>query len=315
MRIVRYISARGEAVGVLTSADHVVDAREIGAVPDPIALLSGGPALWSELQAAAESAAGTPIDELKLLAPLPTAPKFIGVGMNSLDHVEESRTAPRTPELLRALDALGHLGKAFPDPKFPLLFNKQTTSITGPHDEIWVPEDSEQLDYEGEAALIIGRRVRRADVEQAEQAIAGWTVTNDVSVRDWQWETSQFWLGKSFETHGPIGPCIVTADEFRPDEAVIRTWVNGEQRQEGRLGEQMLSPAKIVSLVSQVCTLEPGDIIATGTPGGIGSIGNRWLVPGDRVRVEVTGIGAIVNDVVPEPAASQGAAARAENAA
>jgi 2-keto-4-pentenoate hydratase/2-oxohepta-3-ene-1,7-dioic acid hydratase in catechol pathway len=141
------------------------------------------------------------------------------------------------------------------------------------------------------------------------RAIAGWTVTNDVSIRDWQWNTSQTWLGKSFDTHGPIGPWIVTADAFDPQSAVIRTWVNDEQRQEGRLADQILSPAKLVALISQVCTLEPGDLIATGTPGGIGGITGNYLVAGDQVRVEVTGIGQIDNPVTAEPVPVQPAEA------
>jgi 2-keto-4-pentenoate hydratase/2-oxohepta-3-ene-1,7-dioic acid hydratase in catechol pathway len=158
-----------------------------------------------------------------------------------------------------------------------------------------------EIERAGASPAMAVLRLRRADSGAAAEAIAGYTVTNDLSVRDWQTNTSQMWLGKSFETHGPIGPWVVTADELDVSAAVIRTWVNGELRQEGALADQHLSPAEIVSQVSQVCTLEPGDLIATGTPGGIGSLQGRFLTAGDRIRVSVDGIGAIENRVVAEP--------------
>jgi 2-keto-4-pentenoate hydratase/2-oxohepta-3-ene-1,7-dioic acid hydratase in catechol pathway len=302
MRIAHY-RAHGESRIGVVSDERIIDLADLdeGLPLDVAAILSAGPAAWSRLCAAASQRSGHPLLNVQLLAPVPRPAKFLAVGMNSHDHVEEARHAPRTPELLAMLKASEHLQLAFPEPRFPLLFNKQTNSITGPYDPIWIPRDSDQVDYEGEVAVVIGKRLRRADETAAARAIAGWTVTNDVSVRDWQWNTSQTWLGKSFDTHGPIGPWIVTADEFEPADAVIRTWVNGEQRQEGRLADQILPPAKIVAMISQVCTLEPGDLIATGTPGGIGGLTGSYLAPGDRVRVEISGIGAIENPVIAEP--------------
>jgi 2-keto-4-pentenoate hydratase/2-oxohepta-3-ene-1,7-dioic acid hydratase in catechol pathway len=304
MRIARYTSDGHEHVGIVTDGHVVaVDDLNIELPADPIAILRAGPEAWAALATGARRHAGTPINEITLLAPIARPSKFLAVGMNSADHAQEAKEAPPSPELTAMMNATQHLQMAFPEPRFPLLFNKQVNSITGPHDPIWIPLDSDKVDYEGEVVVVIGTRVRRADEDTAAAAIAGWTVTNDVSVRDWQWNTSQTWLGKSFDTHGPIGPWIVTADAFDPDSAVIRTWVNDQQRQEGRLADQILSPARLVAMISQVCTLEPGDLIATGTPGGIGGLTGNYLVAGDRVRVHVNGIGEIDNAVTAEPEA------------
>ena len=251
MRICRYRTEGQEAIGII-AGDRVVEVDEPG---DVVTILQAGPSLWQRLVREAGDRPGTPVTDVELLAPIPRPPKFLAVGFNSKDHVDEALTAPETPEVAEMRRSYSHLQQAFPAPRFPAVFNKQTSSITGPGDPIWIPRDSTALDYEGEAALVIGRRVRRADERAAAAAIAGWTVTNDVTVRDWQWNTAQVWLGKSFETHGPTGPWIVTSDEFDVDSAVIRTWVNDELRQDGRLADQTLTPAQIVSQLSQICTL------------------------------------------------------------
>jgi 2-keto-4-pentenoate hydratase/2-oxohepta-3-ene-1,7-dioic acid hydratase in catechol pathway len=297
MRICRYTTAGREAIGVVVG-DRVVEIDAPGGI---VAVLGAGPELWRRVQKQCEDRPGTPLHEVELLAPIANPPKFLAVGFNSKDHIDEALNAPETPEIAEMKRSYQHLQKAFPAPRFPSVFNKQTSSVAGPSGPIWIPRDSTKVDYEGEAALVIGRRVRRADEREAAAAIAGWTVTNDVTVRDWQWNTAQTWVGKSFDTHGPTGPWIVTVDEFDVDAAVIRTWVNDELRQDGRLADQTLSPAQIVAQLSQICTLEPGDLIATGTPAGIGSPFGRYLVAGDRVRVSVSGIGEIEHTVVAEP--------------
>ena len=297
MRIARYRWTGDEAIG-LVRGDRIVGLDEFDSVVD---VLAGGPELWEKLTRQATGCPGIPVDDVEMLAPIPRPPKFLAVGFNSRDHVEEALNAPRTPEVLEMMSSYSHLQKAFPNPRFPTVFNKQTNAVTGPGAPIWLPRDSTKLDYEGEVAVVIGQRVRRADEKEATAAIAGWTVTNDVTVRDWQWNTAQVWLGKSFETHGPTGPWVVTADEFDPEAAVIRTWVNDELRQDGRFAEQTLTPSQIISQLSQICTLEPGDLIATGTPAGIGAPFGRYLVAGDRVRVAVSGIGEIENVVIEEP--------------
>jgi 2-keto-4-pentenoate hydratase/2-oxohepta-3-ene-1,7-dioic acid hydratase in catechol pathway len=198
------------------------------------------------------------------------------------------------------MQRFGHLRQAFPDQQLPTFFNKQVSSITGPFDPILAPYDSDRLDFEGELVAVIGARLRRADPATAIAAVAGYTVGNDVSVRDWQQDTPTMWPGKSFDTHGPIGPWIVTADEFNPTDAKIRTWVDGELRQDGSTAEMITGIADMVSALSKVCTLQPGDLVATGTPGGVGLFSGRLLRPGQRVRIEIEGIGMIENPVVAE---------------
>jgi 2-keto-4-pentenoate hydratase/2-oxohepta-3-ene-1,7-dioic acid hydratase in catechol pathway len=162
---------------------------------------------------------------------------------------------------------------------------------------------SQWLDYEGEVGFVIGRRCRHVSAEDAADVIAGYVIVDDVSVRDWQIQTPQWSLAKSFDTHGPIGPWIVTADELGDPHALnIRTLVNGEVRQESSTSQLIFNCFRIVEILSQACTLEPGDVIATGTPSGVAGAmeGQPWLEPGDRVRIEVEGIGAIENEVVDE---------------
>jgi 2-keto-4-pentenoate hydratase/2-oxohepta-3-ene-1,7-dioic acid hydratase in catechol pathway len=165
------------------------------------------------------------------------------------------------------------------------------------------PAVSDMLDYEGELGFVIGRRCRHVSAADAPGVIAGYTVINDYSVRDWQMMTPQWSIGKSFDTHGPIGPAIVTADELGDPHALdIATYVNGERRQNSNTEQLIFTCFDQVEVLSKVCTLEPGDVIATGTPSGVAGVEKppRWLVPGDRVRVEIAGIGALENEIVQE---------------
>ncbi|MGW8813461.1 fumarylacetoacetate hydrolase family protein [Gordonia terrae] len=304
VKLARYMSDHGPRIGIVVD-DRLVDAHELGYRQDLDEILGGGTDLWAAMSAAAraDGRRAMSIHLSELLAPIPRPRKYFAVGMNTRDHLAE--VSGGTTARAQAAHRRNQLvAEAYPDPRFAMIFNKQVSCISGPHAPIWLPRKSTYLDYEGEVAVVIGRRVRDADESAARAAIAGYTVANDVSVRDWQTTTSQAWLGKSFDTHGPIGPWMVTADEFDPGAAEIRTWVNGELRQSGTLTDQILSPEAIVSQISQVCTLEPGDLIATGTPAGVGAVQEKWLTLGDRVRVEVTGIGAIENEVVNEPGGS-----------
>jgi 2-keto-4-pentenoate hydratase/2-oxohepta-3-ene-1,7-dioic acid hydratase in catechol pathway len=208
--------------------------------------------------------------------------KFFAVGLNYADHVAET----------------GRQGA-----EFPTIFMKANSCVTGPYDAVLRPRDSRTLDYEGELGIVIGKRVRRATAAEARAAIAGYVVTNDVSVREWQNRTSQWSLGKSFDTHGPIGPWLVTPDELPDPHALeLRTYVNGALRQEANTRDLIFDCFALVEALSAMCTLEPGDVIATGTPAGIGNrmTPPQFLVSGDVVRVEIEGIGAIENHVVDE---------------
>jgi 2-keto-4-pentenoate hydratase/2-oxohepta-3-ene-1,7-dioic acid hydratase in catechol pathway len=304
MKLVRYGSkGAGVSAGVVVD-DHVVALGALdGAPTDVTALLAASPDVTADV---ARKAAGarqrTPLSEVVLHAPIPAPSKYLAIGFNYTSHLAEIKEAATQPQYAERMERYSHLRAAFPDQKLPTFFNKQVSCITGPYDPILAPYDSEMLDFEGELVAVIGRRVRRADPATALASVAGYTVGNDVSVRDWQQDTPTMWPGKSFDTHGPIGPWVVTADEVDPADLTIRTWVDDELRQEGSTKEMVTGIGDMIAALSRVCTLEPGDLVATGTPGGVGLFSGRLLQPGQRVRVEIEGIGAIENPVVAEPA-------------
>jgi len=223
------------------------------------------------------------LTDVKLLAPVQRPSKFFGVSLNYADHIEET-----------GLDK----------PEYPTFFNKQSSCVIGPGEAIHRPRVSEKLDYEGELGLVIGRRCRHVTQEQAKEVIVGYTICNDVSVRDWQMRSHTWTLGKSFDTHGPIGPWIVTADEIGdPHTLNIKTWVNDEQRQSSNTKHLIFNCYFLVEYLSTVMTLEPGDIIATGTSSGVGvkMKPRGYMKPGDVVRVEIEKIGVLENPVIDEP--------------
>jgi 2-keto-4-pentenoate hydratase/2-oxohepta-3-ene-1,7-dioic acid hydratase in catechol pathway len=288
--------------GVVVVDDQVVALASLDGVPDDvIAVLAGGPQLASDVsRKAADAARRSPLVEADLGAPIRRPSKYLAIGFNYKSHLTEIQEAATQPRFAEAMKRFGHLRQAYADQQLPTFFNKQVSCIAGPYDPILAPYDSEMLDFEGELVAVIGRRLRRADPATALAAVAGYTVGNDVSVRDWQQDTPTMWPGKSFDTHGPIGPWIVTPDELNPDDARIRTWVDGDLRQDGSTAEMITGVADMVSALSKVCTLEPGDLVATGTPGGVGLFSGRMLRPGQSVRIEIEGIGAIENRVVAE---------------
>jgi 2-keto-4-pentenoate hydratase/2-oxohepta-3-ene-1,7-dioic acid hydratase in catechol pathway len=225
-----------------------------------------------------------PLGEVGLLAPVQPR-KFLAIGLNYADHIAES-----------GMEA----------PEFPVFFNKQVTCVVGPDADVHMPRVSSLLDYEGELAIVIGSRCRHVPEDHAREVIAGYTITNDVSVRDWQLRTPTMTMGKSFDTHGPLGPWIVSGDELGDPHALgIRTYVNEELRQDGSTSDMIYNCFQQVAHLSAAFTLEPGDVIATGTPAGIGAARQPFpeglLNVGDIVRVEIDGIGALENPVVEEP--------------
>ncbi|MCC5887543.1 MAG: fumarylacetoacetate hydrolase family protein [Gammaproteobacteria bacterium] len=247
------------------------------------ALLAQGSRARERLEAvAAGKRSGIALADARLLAPLRPG-KCLAIGLNYRDHAEEMGT---------------------PLPRHPIVFTKQSTAAQGPFGPIHLPRVSDQLDYEGELVCVIGRRCRHVPRDRAVDVIAGYCVGNDVSVRDWQKRTGQFTMGKSFDTHAPFGPWLVTADEVPdPHALTLTTWVNGEQRQSSNTSQLIFDCFDLVTHLSQAFTLEPGDLIFTGTPAGVGAAATppRFLHAGDRVRVEIEGIGAIENAVIPEP--------------
>ena len=191
-------------------------------------------------------------------------------------------------------------------PQFPVFFNKQVTCVVGPDDEVHMPRVSKLLDYEGELAIVIGTRCRHVPVESAREVIAGYTITNDLSVRDWQVRTPTMTMGKSFDTHGPLGPWIVTQDELGdPHDLTIRRSSTTSCARTATRREMIYDCYQQVAHLSEAFTLEPGDVIATGTPAGIGAVRQPFpdglLKVGDVVRIEIPGIGQLCNTVVEEP--------------
>ncbi len=245
-------------------------------------LAAGAPAL-----AAARAASGPtlPLAEVTLEAPVRDPQKFLGAGLNYDDHIAETGREK---------------------PKYPTFFNKQSSCVNPPFAPVWLPRGERPFtDYEGELAIVIGKRCRRVPKERAHEVIAGYTIVDDVSQRDWQGRAVTMTLGKSWDTHGPMGPWIVTPDEVGdPHDLDLKTWVNGELRQNSNTRYMIFDCYDQVATLSTVCTLEPGDIISTGTPSGVGVAMNprQFLQPGDKVRVEIARIGAIEHEFVEEPA-------------
>ncbi|MEN9726862.1 MAG: hypothetical protein RL434_1228 [Pseudomonadota bacterium] len=222
--------------------------------------------------------------EVTLHAPVLRPPKILAIGLNYKDHIEETK-----------LDT----------PSFPMFFNKQVTATNGPFAAIHMPRVSDKLDYEGELGFVVGRRCRHVPRERAHEVIAGYVVCNDVSVRDWQMRAQTFTLGKSFDTHAPFGPFLVTPDEVGdPHTLGLKTFVNGELRQNSNTRHLVFDCFTQIETLTAAFTLEPGDLILTGTPSGVG-IGfkpHKYLNVGDRVRIEIEKVGAIENEVIAEPA-------------
>jgi 2-keto-4-pentenoate hydratase/2-oxohepta-3-ene-1,7-dioic acid hydratase in catechol pathway len=282
MKLCRFAAAGGEAALGVVDGEEVIDFSSTEAPSEPAAALGG---IGSEkLAALATNAPRLALSDVQLLAPV--APrKYLAIALNYSDHIAEM-----------GMDA----------PEVPVFFNKQVTCVVGPGAEIHMPKVSTFLDYEAELAVVIGRRCRHVPVEQAPGVIAGYTCANDVSVRDWQGLAQTMTIGKSFDTHGPLGPWLVTAAELGdPNDLAIRCVVNDELRQDARTSQMVFDCFQQVSHLSEAFTLEPGDVIATGTPSGVGlgrqPIRDNLLHVGDTVRVEIEGIGELVNSVVEEP--------------
>ena len=286
MRLVRFLSAGQVHVGVVPGSGDsagIVDLTtllpQFATMNDVIA--AGRAGLDSIAAAVADQAPTLALVDAHLLAPVERPGKYLAIGMNYGKHLEEA-------------DKLGVARS-----KYQTWFNKQTTCVSGPYDEI-DPGVTEKLDYECELGLVIGAVAKHVTAANALSHVFGYFVANDVSARDWQFHTPTFTMGKSFDTHGPIGPWIVTADEVPdPHALALRCLVNGEVRQQSNTANMINRIDAQIEYLSTAFTLEPGDLIATGTPEGVGVGMNPpvFLQPGDVVRCEIDGIGAIENRV------------------
>lgn len=224
-------------------------------------------------------AVSIPLSEARLLAPIASPPKILCLGLNFTTHVTETKEKR---------------------PEEPVIFMKPHTSIAGTNDKIIKRPFVKELDYEGELAVVIGKKAKDVSVSEALNYVFGYTILNDVSARDFQFRSSQWTPGKSFDTFAPTGPCITTSNQLpNPGNLKIKTWINGELRQNGKTCDMIFSVAQIIHYLSRVMTLEPCDIIATGTPSGVAMAMKppKWLNAGDVIRIEIEGIGTLENTV------------------
>jgi 2-keto-4-pentenoate hydratase/2-oxohepta-3-ene-1,7-dioic acid hydratase in catechol pathway len=282
MKIVTYRSAAGDKTGVV-DGEQVIDLESCGLAADIKDLLTAGidvEAIASKL----DQGTAIPLADVELLAPVPNPGKVLAIGLNYGDHIAES-----------GMEA----------PKHQVWFNKQHNCINGPYAPINLPAVSPMLDYEAELCLVIGKKCKHVPRERAHEVIAGYFCGNDVSVRDWQLRAQTFQIGKSFDTHGPIGPWLVTPDEVGDPHALdIRCLVNGEVRQDSNTRHLIFDCFDAIAHLSQAFTLDVGDILFMGTSSGVGVAMKPpvWLEEGDVVRVEIEKLGYIENTVVPEQA-------------
>jgi 2-keto-4-pentenoate hydratase/2-oxohepta-3-ene-1,7-dioic acid hydratase in catechol pathway len=286
LKLATFTHQSSTRIGVVADNAMIDLTAEAPELPREMAafLAAGRDALERARKTADQSTRRIPLDQLRLEAPVLRPPEFLAIGLNYKDHVAETG------------------GTA---PTFPLFFNKQITCVNGPYDPIHLPRVSAALDYEGELGFVIGRRCRHVPRARAHEVIAGYFVVHDVSVRDWQFKAQTMTLGKSFDTHGPMGPWIVTPDEIGDPHALeLRTWVNGEERQHSNTKNLIFDCFAQVETLSTVFTLMPGTVVSTGTPGGVAVAIKppRYLKTGDVVRIEIERIGHLENRVIDEPA-------------
>lgn len=283
MKLVRFLADNGAIHCGVVKGKGVVDLQKAGSqynrVIDIVA--AGDDALNSLASTVANCQAHVNLDDIRLVTPIERPGKYLAIGMNYRKHRDEALK-------------LGVVGQ-----EHQVWFNKQTTCISGPFTDI-DPGVTEMLDYEVELGVIIGRTAKGVQRSDAYKHVFGYLVANDVSARDWQFHTPTFTMGKSFDTHGPIGPWIITADEVdNPQNLNLQCYVNGQLRQSSNTSEMVHDIPAQIEYLSTAFTLEPGDIIATGTPEGVGVAMSPpvFLQPGDVIRCEIEGIGAIENRV------------------
>ena len=265
--------------------NQVVDGLAQKNIPQTmLEFLAAGQSALDALQQLIDSQqARIPLNAVKLLAPVPRPGKFLGIGLNYADHIAET---------------------ALEKPEYPTFFSKESSCVIADGDAIHLPKVSEKLDYEVELAFVIGKRCRHVTLDKAHQVIAGYTLVNDVTVRDWQFRTPTWMIGKSFDTHGPMGPWIVTADEITdPHNLDLKTWIDDDLRQSSNSRHMIFNIYQMIVYLTQAMTLEPGDVISTGTPSGVGvkMKPRGYMQAGQVVKIEIENIGILTNPVIDEP--------------
>lgn len=285
MRLCVFEATSGTGVG-LVLGEEVADLRKVAPElsPNPVDILGAGRAGIEAIERAAKTAPRLALKDVKLKAPVRRPGKILGIGLNYHDHAKETgREAPTTQ----------------------MWFNKQATCVHGPFDPVLMPAVSTALDYEVELVVVIGKRGRHVPRARAHEIIAGYMTGCDYSVRDWQRATQTMIMGKGFDTHGPVGPWITTPDEAGDvSKMSLKCWVNGELRQNGSTSEMIFDVPAQIEHLTKAFALEPGDLLFTGTPAGVGGAFTppKFLKVGDKVKVEVERLGAIESVIVQEVA-------------
>lgn len=284
MKLVTFTYKDISRIGAVIEQE-VVDTIEAPEIPrNMIDFLSAGTPGRIQLQKLIDTGNGRiPLSEVRLEAPVPRPGKYLGIALNYGEHIRETGRDK---------------------PEYPTFFNKQTTCVIADGEPIHRPKVSEKLDYEGELAVVIGKRCRHVPKNRASDVIAGYTIANDVSVRDWQMRSHTWTLGKSFDTHGPLGPWMVTPDEIGdPHSLDLKTWIDDDLRQSSNTRHMIFNCFEMIEYLSTVMTLEPGDVITTGTPSGVGvKMDPRgYMKPGQTVKIEIQRIGVLSNPVIEEP--------------
>jgi 2-keto-4-pentenoate hydratase/2-oxohepta-3-ene-1,7-dioic acid hydratase in catechol pathway len=285
MKIARFTEGGSSRLGIVTTdTDEIIDVGTADpSLPTDVGVLLAAGNLASVSRTAA-TAPRLALSAVTLEAPIAQPPTFLAIGLNYADHVAES---------------------GMDKPKAPVVFNKQVTCVVGPGVGIEVPTVApDWVDYEGELGIVIGTRCRNVSVAEAPSVVAGYLIVNDVSVRDWQRATPTMTMGKSWDTHGPTGPWLVTADEVGdPHDLSIRTWVDGDLRQDASTKQMITNCWELIAHLSTAFTLLPGTIIATGTPAGVGFVMDppRCMKAGSTVRIEIDKLGVLENPVIAQP--------------
>jgi 2-keto-4-pentenoate hydratase/2-oxohepta-3-ene-1,7-dioic acid hydratase in catechol pathway len=288
MRLCVFQATTSSGPGLIVG-EEVIDLRSVAThlSPNPVDILAAGPAGIEAVARAATSARRFPLSQVKLMSPVGRPGKILGIGLNYRDHAKETGREPPTTQMW---------------------FNKQATSVHSPFDPVLMPAVSTALDYEVELVVLIGKRGRHVPRERAHEIIAGYMTGCDYSVRDWQRATPTMIMGKGFDTHGPVGPWITTPDEAGDiSNMSLKCWVNGELRQNGNTGEMIFDVPSQIEHLTKAFALEPGDLIFTGTPAGVGAAFTppKFVKVGDTVRVEVERLGVIEAVIAQETAVSQ----------
>ena len=281
MKFVTFRHGKSERLGAITG-DTIVDLTKAGIADSMLDLIRGGKTRLAAARKAviAAKVRGPKLSRTRLLAPVRPG-KILCCGINYASHADENPNAKMPGE--------------------PFFFAKMPSSLAGPEDSIEAPPMSKQVDYEVEFSAVIGKRLSRADESQVMPAIFGYTLLNDVSARDVQFKDNQITIGKNFNRFAPIGPCIVTADELtQPGTVKLTTRLNGKTMQDGNTSEWLFPLPRLISFLSQVMALEPGDIVTTGTPAGVGYFRKPqvFMKPGDTIEIEAEGIGVLRNRIV-----------------